>query len=553
MISEKGSKLLLVAIVALVLLSVLLSLETIELRAEEPRRAAVAIEMYESGDLIRPTISNESYYNKPPLYGWVLSGFMALFNSSSEWVIRLPGVLSFLLTGLFLFLYARKYLEQRIAIIAALGYITSSHLLYYGSVNAGEIDLFYGLITMLQVVCIFHFSQKQQWLWLFLCSYLLASIGVLTKGIPSILFQGVTLLAWLIYLRRFWKLFSWQHLVGFVVFAGIIVGYFYSYGERDDVLGYITKLVDESSERSFNETSAGRFATSFLTFPALVLAHTLPLGIGLLLLIKRRYRDLLRQNELLKFSVVFVLANIVFYWIMPDFRARYLYMFFPFLFIISGVVVHHFMEQEKPKRVVHSVLAFLLLAMGVMQFVLLFVPMASISASPVFMTIAGLVMTGLAWCCWKFRSNWQALLFFFLALVVSRFSFNVLLQPQMQANVNHGIRYRALTKELVELAGDNNIQLLGRPQMRYPKMQLLGTTFHQDTVRMATHVPFQFHYYYYQNTGQVLAFDDKPKDGQWYIGYQVHLDEYEDREVMREFKIDINNHTFELVRFPETP
>ena len=40
--------------------------------ADEATRGMVAFEMQQSGELITPTIHGEYYYNKPPLYNWIL-------------------------------------------------------------------------------------------------------------------------------------------------------------------------------------------------------------------------------------------------------------------------------------------------------------------------------------------------------------------------------------------------------------------------------------------------------------------------------------------------
>ena len=52
----------------------------LELMAEEPRRSIIAIEMLKSGDFAIPHIYGEIYYNKPPLYNWLIAGSMAIFE-----------------------------------------------------------------------------------------------------------------------------------------------------------------------------------------------------------------------------------------------------------------------------------------------------------------------------------------------------------------------------------------------------------------------------------------------------------------------------------------
>ena len=91
---EIKSKLILL-IVACLAFGLFSNLYTLELRAEEPRRAATAIEMYLTKDYVVPHLNSYNYYNKPPLFSWVLTFFFSLFGSFDEWVVRLPSLLSF--------------------------------------------------------------------------------------------------------------------------------------------------------------------------------------------------------------------------------------------------------------------------------------------------------------------------------------------------------------------------------------------------------------------------------------------------------------------------
>jgi 4-amino-4-deoxy-L-arabinose transferase-like glycosyltransferase len=54
------------------------SLNIVELRGEEPRRAIVAMEMDITGEYVVPKINGWNYYNKPPLFNWVLAGLFQI-------------------------------------------------------------------------------------------------------------------------------------------------------------------------------------------------------------------------------------------------------------------------------------------------------------------------------------------------------------------------------------------------------------------------------------------------------------------------------------------
>ena len=57
---------------------------------DEAMRALIALEMKLSGNYITPTINGAYYYNKPPLYNWILLFYFELAGIFNEWVARTP-------------------------------------------------------------------------------------------------------------------------------------------------------------------------------------------------------------------------------------------------------------------------------------------------------------------------------------------------------------------------------------------------------------------------------------------------------------------------------
>jgi len=190
------------------------SLAVMELRAEEPRRAIVAMEMIMGNEWIVPKVHGAYYYNKPPLFNWLLAGVFMLTGSFSEAAVRLPSLLAYLFTAYLVYRIVKMYTNVKTGVLAAMLLLSSADILFYGAVNTGEIDLFFMLLVFSQGMAIFYYSQKQQWLLMFVLSYIATAAGLLTKFLPALVFQGITLLFWLIYIKQFKKLFSWQHLVG---------------------------------------------------------------------------------------------------------------------------------------------------------------------------------------------------------------------------------------------------------------------------------------------------------------------------------------------------
>ncbi len=74
----------------------------------------------ESGNYVVPTLLGENYYNKPPMFNWVLAGLMQITGSVSEWVVRLPGVLSLILISLLLYFITARFADKETGLLSAL-------------------------------------------------------------------------------------------------------------------------------------------------------------------------------------------------------------------------------------------------------------------------------------------------------------------------------------------------------------------------------------------------------------------------------------------------
>ena len=92
--------------------ALLLNLGLLPLIADEPIRALVALELKLHGNFFVSTLQGESYFNKPPLFNWLLLGFFQLFGTVEEWVIRLPTVLALLGMGGSLYYFVGRRLGQ---------------------------------------------------------------------------------------------------------------------------------------------------------------------------------------------------------------------------------------------------------------------------------------------------------------------------------------------------------------------------------------------------------------------------------------------------------
>ncbi len=449
----------------LILIGLSGSLATMELRAEEPRRAIVSMEMILGKEWIIPKIHGWNYYNKPPFFNWLMAIFFKIFGSFSEPVVRMPSLLSFLLTSLLVFKLTAKYADKKTGFIAAVLLLTSVDIFFYGSVDTGEIDLFLTLLIFIQGRAIFYYSEKEKWLSLFVVSYFFTAIGVLIKGLPPVIIQGLILIVWLAYNKQSRKLFSWQHLAGLLLFAAIITAYFFAYAQKENVYAFITQLMKETTQQSALETVWSSVVLNILKSPLQLFYISLPASGLLLYLFKKNIRMALKNNKLFQFSVIYGLINVVPYFIAGDTANRYLYPAFPFIAIMAALVYKQVLLSFQPS---------------------------------------------------KWIIKYSILLWIFTGLAVLRIAYNIWGIP-FQKKTSHKLIYIKLSSQLLNSSHGNPIYLTGYPEKLIANPTLPFIKIKPDTVSIPPLIPYQLPYYITKATGQIMRYDTIPQKNVYYL------------------------------------
>lgn len=497
----------------------------LELMAEEPRRSIIAIEMLKSGDFAIPHIYGEIYYNKPPLYNWLIAGSMALFGTG-EWAARLPGILSLMATGGLLFFLCKQYFKKSTAILVALAYITSIELLFYGSTNTAEIDIFYGLITAVQVLAIFKFRQSEEYIKLFLWSYFFAAIGVMTKGIPTVAFQGLTLFGYLIATKRFKQLFSLSHLLGIGLFTIIVGGYLYYFSLHEDLLKFLSQQFQEASQRSANEAKDVNILTNMAIFIAMLLQKLLPWSLLAFFFIFKSVRGFVVQNKLLHFSLVFLASNILIYWTGADVRTRYLYPFFPFLIIVLISIIEQISLNEKSTNRFYWFFNSLVFVLPIGIIVLPYILGISNTMNLLLSIACGVSIAIIAYLNIKQREINSAMWSMVFALLIVRTFFSTVIMPELNG-LNDKAHYRNTIATMIEKSEGKPVVLTGPATYTYPKISLLGNVYYSDTISYPSEVTFKVPYYYAHYTGEIMQYQTTPKSKELnYLMYESYLDRY---------------------------
>jgi 4-amino-4-deoxy-L-arabinose transferase-like glycosyltransferase len=430
----------------------LINLGLMPLHGDEGIRATVSLEMILSGNYIQPSTWSEPYYYKTPLYNWILSGFMILFGYS-EFVFRLPSVLSLFLLSWITYNVSKDHLGKRLAFYASLALMFSGRLLTRDSM-LGHIDLFYSVVSFLQIYSIYSFYQKKNFTKLFLVSYFLMSAGFLMKGLPSLAFQGITLLTWFGIKRELKSLFSLKHLSGLLI-AGIILGsYFYFYSISGEEELYLERLYRQSAERSPLDHSFTAVLKQLFTFAFENVAHLFPSSVFFLFVIQKELRKKISSEPFILFIAIAFIANLIPYWLSPGYYPRYLFMLYPMPFIISFYLLKTSGIKAWLSRFLNAfwlVMAFIfVIALCLSAF---YFDLQKINSYGII--LGSLILICLSLIVFKLRHYLSLLAFSFSLLILFRLCFDLLIIPyRVNVEVGERVQQKTHAMKISALTGD---------------------------------------------------------------------------------------------------
>jgi len=428
----KHDRILYIAAVVLVFPALLINLGNIPLQwpTDEARRALVALEMILSGNYITPTINGEFYYNKPPLYNWLIVAVFKITGQYTELAFRVPVVIALLLFAFTIWYTVKKRFGSREAFIHAIMFVTCGRILFYDSF-LGLIDIAFSWVVYMNFMCIFLCYENGKLKRLFILSYLLAAVGFLMKGLPSVVFQGLTLLAFFTYNRKFRILLNYRHFIGIFVFFAVVGAYYLAYlmynpGSLETVF---TTLFNETTRRTVVRFGFFNTLEFIFLFPFSMVYHFAPWSF---LVIVFAVRGVLRKtlaNDFILFNFVVFLINVIVYWTSPETLPRYMLMLAP----LSFSVCYYAYQKAKDARsivplIIEKLFFGMILTAAAGSLFLPFLDQTGVTPLVVWKSLFLFLLTGLFAVLYHYQKNYRFLLFAMTLLVV-RIGFNWFVLP----------------------------------------------------------------------------------------------------------------------------
>ena len=181
---------------------------------DEPVYAQTAKEMLAHHSFISPYIFGEFWYDKPPMYYWLVIGAAKLFGFTA-FAARFPSALLGVAGCLIVYFFVKEIFNRRTAFISALVLVTSIEYFYLAKAAVTDITL-----TFFLTISLLSFLRKKYYLF-----YFFMGLAVVTKG-PIGLFPGIIGLVYLACTRNLSELKRARFFSGmFLMFLVILPWY----------------------------------------------------------------------------------------------------------------------------------------------------------------------------------------------------------------------------------------------------------------------------------------------------------------------------------------
>jgi len=327
---------------------------------DEPRYAQIAREMLQGEGWIIPHLNSEVYYDKPPLFFWMIAGSAKLLREMNEAAARLPSAFFGLLTLILTFFFSKELFDERTGLFSALVLATSGE--FFWLARRANIDATLTFFTTLTIYLFwtgYKGERGRRWL-CYIGAYLVMATGFLVKLQPAVIVPFLAVGGYFLWKKESKFFADLAHIAGIALFMSIIGGWLY--------LAYLAAGKDYLQGLLFEKTALTFFKTRghlrpfyyyLLNFPADFLPWTpfLPAAI---------YYGLKEEKEktallLLWFSLVFLFFSFA-----KAKRELYLLPIYPAAAIMVGRVWACFAGSEKwPKLLLWPLFLLILISLVV--------------------------------------------------------------------------------------------------------------------------------------------------------------------------------------------
>lgn len=325
---------------------------------DEARNAQAGREMFHKDDWIVPTFNGELRSHKPVLHYWFMQPAYAVFGETA-FAARFCSAVMGLLTILVSFLYTRRFLGVSVAFCTALAMALSTHFLFEFRLAVPDpyLIFFSTLGTFAAYNYLEHGSRKQ--LYLAAAAFALATLA---KGPVAVGLPGIALLAWVIWKKRWDRVFAWPLLVAAMVFLAIALPWYIAVHQATNGR-WTQEFFFQHNFNRFSEEMEGHGGIFLITI-AIVLIGMLPFTSFLGELVKKRKTFF--NGNLVQFAAIVTIVFTGFYSVSSTKLPNYPMPCYPFFAVVLGAFISALVQRNTgSKKYPQYILLFIMLAVPI--------------------------------------------------------------------------------------------------------------------------------------------------------------------------------------------
>ncbi len=183
---------------------------------DEPVYAETPKEMFQYNEFLSPRIYGEYWYDKPPLYYWLVAGSFKLFGVN-EFAARFPSALQGVFCAAAVYIFMRRWMGEKAALFS--GIVLATSVEYFYLAKAAVTDM--TLLTCL-TLALFCFWDKRYY-----AAYFFAGLATLAKGPIGILFPCGIIFVYLCFSREFSRLLHMKLGSGMLVYSIVALPWYW--------------------------------------------------------------------------------------------------------------------------------------------------------------------------------------------------------------------------------------------------------------------------------------------------------------------------------------
>ena len=184
---------------------------------DEPVYAETAREMILTGDYLSPRIFGDYWYDKPPMYYWLVALAFHVFGDG-EFAARFPAGLMAGGTALMLYFSVTKLFNEKAGFWSSIVLSSSIMFFYMGKAAVTDTTLLFFMTGAL--LCFLH---KRYWL-----MYVCMALATVTKGPIGVVFPGAIIFLYLLFMGQLREILRMHVIRGILLYFLIASPWYYA-------------------------------------------------------------------------------------------------------------------------------------------------------------------------------------------------------------------------------------------------------------------------------------------------------------------------------------